>query len=331
MRATWIIVIATLLPMGCGTTPHRAPLAGDAVAPDVALLRGRFVSGAQPDGNSVLLRGRDGLIVVDSGRHAAHTATIIDAARAADLPIVAIVNTHWHLDHVAGNAALREAYPQVEVFASDAIHDALDGFLADYRAQLAQMLDKGEVASEIVAEDWRAEIARIDAGARLAPTRPVTAGEHLRLAGRPLRLGLERNAVSGGDVWVFDTTTRTLVAGDLVTLPVPLFDTVCAEGWREALQRLDAIDFAQLVPGHGAPMDRAQFGLYRKAFDDLLDCAASDAPAASCRAGWLRDADALVPPQDIELATTLLDYYLGQVLRAPRARQKKYCRAGGGA
>jgi len=28
------------------------------------------------------------------------------------------------------------------------------------------------------------------------------------------------------------------------------------------------------VPGHGAPMHRAQFFAYRKAFSDLLDCAA---------------------------------------------------------
>lgn len=61
-----IIVIATSLLAACGTAPHRTPLAGYAVAPDVSLLRGTFVPGAQPDGNSVLLRGRDRLIVVDS-------------------------------------------------------------------------------------------------------------------------------------------------------------------------------------------------------------------------------------------------------------------------
>lgn len=328
MRALLNIAMASVLLMGCSTMPSRAPLAGDPVAPDVSVLRGRFVSGAQPDGNSVLLRGRDGLIVVDSGRHAAHTARIVEAARAADLPVVAIVNTHWHLDHVAGNTALRAAYPQAEVLASDAIHGALEGFLADYRAQLVAMLDKREVASELVAEGWRAEIARIDAGAQLIPTRPVTADKATTLAGRRVRLGLERNAVSGGDVWLLDVATRTLVAGDLVTLPVPLFDTACADGWREALQRLDAVGFEQLVPGHGAPMSHAQFRGYRIAFGHLLDCAASDAPVSSCRAGWLHDAGALVPAEDVGLATTLLDYYVGGILRAPRDRQQEYCRVG---
>ena len=193
MRALLNIAMASVLLTGCRTVPPRAPLAGDPVAPDVSVLRGRFVSGAQPDGNSVLLRGRDGLIVVDSGRHAAHTARIVEAARAADLPVVAIVNTHWHLDHVARNTALRAAYPQAEVLASDAIHGALEGFLADYRAQLVPMLDKREVASELVAEGWRAEIARIDAGAQLIPTRPVTADKATTLAGR--RGGWASNAM----------------------------------------------------------------------------------------------------------------------------------------
>ena len=54
------------------------------------------------------------------------------------LPVVAIVNSHWHLDHVSGNAALRAAYPRAQVYASDAIDGAMRGFLADYRRQLQQ-------------------------------------------------------------------------------------------------------------------------------------------------------------------------------------------------
>jgi glyoxylase-like metal-dependent hydrolase (beta-lactamase superfamily II) len=331
MRAAFKLMIVVPLIAGCGAAHQRmatsgAPLSGEPVAADVTLLRGRFVAGAQPDGNTVLLRGDDGLVVIDSGRHAQHTARIIDAARAAGAPVVAIVNTHWHLDHVAGNVMLREAYPAAEVYASDAINDALHGFLADYRAQLTQMLDKPEGAPLGVVQDWREEVARIDAGPRLQPTQVVTAGQDRTLAGRRVYLGLERNAVSGGDVWLLDRRTRTLVAGDLVTLPAPLFDTACAEGWRAALQRLDAMDFERLIPGHGAPMTRAQFADYRNAFDRLLACAASDASTESCRAGWLHDAQALIPEGDIPLATGLLDYYVAQILRAPAERRGRYCR-----
>jgi glyoxylase-like metal-dependent hydrolase (beta-lactamase superfamily II) len=311
---------------GCVAVPARAPLPGTPIAQDVALLPGTFVPGQQPDGNSVLLRGTHGLVVVDSGRHARHTQQIIDAARASGLPVVAIVNTHWHLDHVAGNAALRAAFPRAEVIASDAIGAALHGFLADYRAQLQGLVAQPGTATPETVAAWREEIGRIDAGARLAPTRIVTDAQAMALAGRRVRIGLERNAVSGGDVWLVDAATRTLVAGDLVTLPVPLFDTACSAGWQAALQRLQAQEFALLVPGHGAPLDRAQFATYRAAFDRLLACAASDAPAATCKVGWRRDAGALVPARDAALADSLLDYYIPHVLRAPPERRSRYCR-----
>ena len=43
------------------------------LAATVTLVPGSFVRGQQPDGNSVILSGKRGLVVVDTGRHAAHT------------------------------------------------------------------------------------------------------------------------------------------------------------------------------------------------------------------------------------------------------------------
>ena len=313
---------------GCATTATTPPaLPGEAIASGVTLIRGAFVPGAQPDGNTVLLRGSHGWVVVDSGRHAAHTTRIIEAARGSDLPVTAIVDTHWHLDHVAGNAALRAAFPQAEVHASNAIDDALSGFLADYHKQLQDLIGRADGTPENVAT-WQAEIARIDTGAQLRPTHPVTRPQDRSLAGRSVHLGLEADAVSGGDVWLYDKATRTLVAGDLVTLPVPLFDTACSEGWRQALARLDAIGFSRLVPGHGAPMDHVQFRMFRDAFDRLLACAASDAPAATCKAGWLDAAAPLIPQRDAALAGSLLDYYIPEILRGPPQRRSRYCNKG---
>ncbi|MBK8596027.1 MAG: MBL fold metallo-hydrolase [Holophagales bacterium] len=110
------------------------------IASGVELVPGRFVPGRQPDGNTVILRGRGGLVVVDTGRHAEHAKKVIEAARATGLPVKAVVNTHWHLDHVGGNPAVKAAYPSVRVYASSAIDGALKGFLATYRAQLLEMI-----------------------------------------------------------------------------------------------------------------------------------------------------------------------------------------------
>src|SRR4051794_25184371 len=109
------------------------------VAPGIDLIPGRVDANGQPDGNTIVFRGSKGLIVVDTGRHRVHNQAIVDYARAAKLPVSAIINTHWHLDHIGGNALLRREFPGVRVYASNALADARKGFLAGYRKQLVKM------------------------------------------------------------------------------------------------------------------------------------------------------------------------------------------------
>ena len=290
-----------------------APATSHELAPGVRVLRGDFVPGRQPDGNTVLIASRHGTLVIDTGRHAEHTQRIVDAVRADGAPVVAIVNTHWHLDHVSGNPALRSAWPDAVVWGSDAIDDALTGFLAKYRADLAAMIAKGGDESQV--SGWKREVARIDAGDALKPDRIVRRQVEMLIGGRPVLLGRERRAATAGDVWLYDDTTRTLVAGDLVTLPAPFLDTACPEGWRRALARLSALPFETLVPGHGAPMSRTGFETWRRAYGALLDCAAGSGEAATCVAGWERDAGALLEGEDPAFVRALVGYYVSDVLR----------------
>jgi glyoxylase-like metal-dependent hydrolase (beta-lactamase superfamily II) len=313
---------AVLGSLVCACAAHAASV----IAPDVDLISGTFVAGTQPDGNTVIFKGADGLIVFDTGRHPAHTQAIIDFATAARLPIVAIVNSHWHLDHVGGNVLLRKAYPDAHVYASAAIEDAMHGFLANYRAQLEDAI-KGAGDDTAKQAPWRAELALIDAGPTLFPDQRIAKTSTRTIAGRKFRVGYESDAVTAGDVWLFDPATRVLASGDLVTLPAPLFDTACAGHWRGALDRLAAIDFEVLVPGHGAPMHRAEFATYRRAFDHLLDCAAGKQSKQTCSDGWMHDADALIPAADQKLARSLLDYYIDGNLRGDAAQKTTLCTA----
>lgn len=162
-----IKTILVLVAMCAAAAPGRA---GE-VADGIHLLPGRFVPGSQPDGNTVVLEAPTGLIVVDTGRHPAHTQSILDFAARARLPIAAIVNTHWHLDHIGGNPRLRRAHPDVRVWASDALAGAMTGFLADYRAQLVGALARADLDSTTAAT-MSAELAILDQGDALV-TLPV--------------------------------------------------------------------------------------------------------------------------------------------------------------
>jgi glyoxylase-like metal-dependent hydrolase (beta-lactamase superfamily II) len=283
----------------------------------VEWLPGRFIAGAQPDGNSVLIEAPDGWVVVDSGRHPPHVQALLERIRSSGKPLRAIVNTHWHLDHIGGNRALRAAYPQAQVIASDAIVAAREGFLAQYRGQLVDELAR-RPADDAQRAALQREINVIDDVG--ASTPDVRIGElvTLDLAGRGMSLGVEHHAVTAGDVWVYDASSQVLAAGDLVALPVPLFDTACPERWTQALDHLATLRFRWLVPGHGAALGRGQFVIYREAYGRLLRCAASDAPKLQCIDGWLADAGGLFPREQVPLARSLLSHYLEQKLRAPR-------------
>ena len=292
------------------------------IAPGVHLLAGAFVPGSQPDGNTVFLETPKGLVVVDTGRHRAHVQQIAEFARAAKQPVVTIVNTHWHLDHVGGNAFLRESFPGVRVLASDAIKEARTGFLANYREQLEGLL---KTASDPRSrEGFAAELALIDQGAKLEPDEIVREAGRRSLGGRDVEIGFERHAVTAGDVWLFEPKSRVLIAGDLVTLPAPFLDTACPARWRESLDRLAAVNFTRLVPGHGQPMSRAGFDSYRKAFGNLLACGASDRPKQECISGWLKDVATLVPEKEEAFTRSLMDYYV-DVLRGDPAQIARRC------
>ena len=307
--AACLIAAATAAP---AATPAPADLGGG-----VHLFEGAFVPGRQPDGNSVLLRGPQGWVLVDTGRHAAHTQRIAEFIDASGVPLAAIVNTHWHLDHVSGNAALRQRWPEVRVYASDAIDAALAGFLANSRKQLEALL--AQPGDEAAKAAMREEIARIDLGAQLRPDEIVGAPGERELAGRPLRLGLTDHAATAADVWLFDGSRNLLIAGDLVTLPAPFLDTACAPRWRRTFDELEATGFERLVPDHGATMTRKQFTTYRAAFDGLLACAASPAAPADCAQRWSKDAAQLLEGQDAGLTKGLIEYYVERRLRGPGA------------
>src|SRR5690349_3940975 len=171
-----VLAACAVAPTGKGSANGKrlpVPTGGQRLTDDAVLLPGAFVLGRQPDGNSVLFAAPQGLVVVDTGRHPAHSQAILDTAARAQRPIVAVVNSHWHLDHVGGNPRLRAKHPGLAVYASPAIEAAMGDFLKTYRGQLVQALAASKDAAEQA--DFRAEMALIDSGRALYPDQRITA------------------------------------------------------------------------------------------------------------------------------------------------------------
>jgi glyoxylase-like metal-dependent hydrolase (beta-lactamase superfamily II) len=311
-------MIATLaLALGMAAAPAAPAVPA---TPPYNFIEGKVPQGVQPDGNSIVLEGPDGMLVIDTGRHPEHTDKIIALARARNKPVTAIVNTHWHLDHSTGNARIRAAYPGAKLYTGNAIEGALKGFLVRNLDQAKASLDDPAVPQARKA-DTRLYLDAISDPANLVPDHPVTGTTVVRLGERELHLHLAPHAATEGDVWVHDPASKTVFAGDLVVAPLPFFDTGCADGWRRALARIDQVDFQTLVPGHGLPMDHAAYSSYRQAFDAFTACAESDQPTASCVAVWMRRGAAFVAMHpDPKYTEAALAYYVDKILRVPAKR-----------
>jgi glyoxylase-like metal-dependent hydrolase (beta-lactamase superfamily II) len=194
--------------------------------------------------NAFLVREDDGLTLVDTLTRGT-AGDILAAADAAAAPIVRIVITHGHVDHVGSLDALHAALPDVPVLVG---------------AREARLMD-GERAMEAGEPPLRgAKVLRTQ-------TRPTT------LLGPGDRVGsLEVHAAPGhtpGQIALFDPRERTLIAGDAwVTLggvqavgspklPFP-FPTLSSWHRPTALataRSLRALEPARLATGHGRVLE----------------------------------------------------------------------------
>src|SRR6478609_8041463 len=94
-----VFLYVALMLQGAALSP---PEAATEVAPNTWLIRPVPMPGRGPDGNT---------IIIDTGRHGSQSDAILGFARDHKRPIVAILNTHWHLDHASGNGRLKAAFP----------------------------------------------------------------------------------------------------------------------------------------------------------------------------------------------------------------------------
>jgi glyoxylase-like metal-dependent hydrolase (beta-lactamase superfamily II) len=278
-----------------------------------------------PDGNTIIFDAPKGLIVMDTGRSPMHAKAILDYAKARGRPVAAIVNSHWHLDHTTGNADLRAVYPKAEVYATTAIEGALVGFLGRGRAQADKLL-----ADPNLPEGQRAQILRgrdrIDHPDQLRPTRPVLRSAKMAIAGRSFDVHVAPFAASEADLWLYDPKTKVAIVGDLVVDIVPFMDSACPDGWAKALDEVEKVPFQTLIPGHGAPMTRADFGQWKLAYNNLVKCGRSSADKATCAAGWKRDAARFIDEAHRDYAGEAADYYITTRLRSSPEEQQKFCK-----
>lgn len=310
MRLLSLIAAAVLQAAPSPTLPSQAPVQ---VAANTFLIRATPMPGRGPDGNTIIFDAPEGLVVVDTGRHQIHSDAILAFAAERKRPIVVIINTHWHLDHNSGNGRLKAAHPQAQIYTTPAVDKVLapGGFLARNLEDAKKMLEG--TADPVRRDEIQIFIKTMEERKDLRPDMPLMKSQSMTVAGRALDVRLTDRAVTDADVWLFDKAARLAVIGDLVTVPVPYFESACPDRWRAALDEVWATPFETAIPGHGAPMSRAQFDTYRQAYGAFVACVLSERAPAACGAVWTDAAAPLIgdDPARRKAVAANAEYYVG--------------------
>lgn len=257
-----------------------APYAARELAPGVHLLATPPTYRGDVTSNIVVIEQRDGLVVIDSGRMAADGRRVVAFVRSISrLPVKAVVYTHWHHDHPGGASEIRAAWPQVRIISTaptlaalrgpalryidlqpsehfDAqLREEREGLLTsiDEQLQNPQHDDAMRQRYQRMREEVVARLSDIHGTYLVLPTETFTDELLLDDPVRPVRLLFLGRANTEGDAIAWLPNERIVVTGDIVVSPVPFGFFSFPGDWITTLQRIKALNYAILVPGHGEP------------------------------------------------------------------------------
>lgn len=181
--------------------------------------------------------GNKGVAVIDSGGDLKVGLRLREAVRkVTPLPILYVINTHVHPDHIFGNAAFVQDKP---VFVG--------------HARLADAMERRRDSYMRLNQDWLG--AEFAGSEMIKPSLGVDKSASLDLGGRTLTITAYPTAHTNTDITVQDSASATLWTGDLLFIErTPSIDGDI-KGWLAVIEQLRQVQAKHVVAGHGPVTD----------------------------------------------------------------------------
>jgi quinoprotein relay system zinc metallohydrolase 2 len=227
-------VLGLALALGSAAARAEAPLEMRELAPGVFAHEGAIAMPGDDIANLGFIVGDRGVAVIDTGGSVVIGRRLLAAIRAVtDKPILYVINTHEHPDHVFGNAAFAD------------LGAAFVGHRNEPRVLAARESFYRKAYRNFLGDALMNEVRFI------APTQLIDGESELDLGGRKLTLRAWPIAHTDCDLTVYDSAARILFTGDLVFAShVPVLDG-SLKGWLTVLGALREVPAVRVVPGHG--------------------------------------------------------------------------------
>jgi len=216
---------------------------------------------------SIIVNDEDVLIVDSHSTPAAAWALAEQVKTVTDKPIRYVVNTHFHWDHAHGNQVYG---PGVEIIGHEFTRRMLasgesmggrsyDMFVGAIPSQIAQLRKQIDGMADADAKRKLGDQLQVQEQYQMAtasvkpqpPTVTLTDSLTLHRGGREIRLLFLGRGHTGGDVVVYLPKERVVVTGDLLGAGPSYLGDAYLTDWAATLDRLRALDFDMVLPGHG--------------------------------------------------------------------------------
>jgi glyoxylase-like metal-dependent hydrolase (beta-lactamase superfamily II) len=246
------------------------------------------------DGNTTVILTQKGVVVVDAPSTYLSERHLAEIRKLTKKPVIDLINTHWHPDHVLGNHVYRDAFPDMHIIAQDYTKEISDRVapvaLRRYQGSSGTALLEGarKVAQTGIRSNGTRlqgnDLEEIKRGYRdLLPV--VQAAQHARYVGADmtfsdaLTLDLGDTTIkllhfvghTRGDTVVFLPNENILITGDLVIAPVPYGIEDLTDSYIASLEKLMAMHARVIIPGHGeVQFDNAYMQLEHDLLQSLM-------------------------------------------------------------
>jgi len=229
--------------------------------------------GYVPNGNSVVIVNENDVLVFDTfTRPSTARAELAEIRKITDKPVRYVVNSHHHPDHWSGNEVFAEAFPNIEIIASEdtrqymltiakAWPPVFENTLRKNQAEIDKEASTGKdsdgtalTAEELRKDEDYVRLERdfVEEARKVNRTYPtLTYSNELTLhhGGREFRFMSVVGDADGTTV-LYLPKEKILITGDVISYPIPYMNPA-ADRQAASLRMLAQLDADVIIPGHG--------------------------------------------------------------------------------